>query len=561
VHSIDAWTYSPTRAGVFGISAVVERDQYEAAFQAILRELESLRNQPVPVAELAKAKKQFIAATLATRKTMQGQAQDLGGSWLAADDLNFSERYLATVESLTPRELQRVACAHLGETNRTQYALLPQGAPITVATTPSATAAAPARFWTLPNGLRIAGKEDHRLPFVEFRLVFLGGVLREEPANNGITSLLTRTLLKGTRRRSAEQLAREIESVGGHVDVYGGNNSFGLQLEVMRPDFRLGLEILTDVLRHPQFPENEVERERTIQLAGIRAQHDQMLKSTAQLMRENLFGRQGYGLNTLGTETSVAALRRADLQHAHTRWMRPGNAVLVVAGDIDLDRVRPQIDRALANWPHAPAEPLPDLVSLPASPALRQRVAESRDKRQAVVVVGFPGTTLHHPDRHALELLQEACSDLGSRLFLRIRDELGLAYYVGAQHFAGLVPGYLAFYAGTSPAQAAQLEQELLAETLQLAQNGLSSEELSRAKAKIVGHRKIARQDLGHLAMTMALDELYGLGYAHGDHEDAEVEAVTVADVRRVAAHYLQPHRAVVAMISGSEEDAPADVG
>ncbi len=115
-------------------------------------------------------------------------------------------------------------------------------------------------------------------------------------------------------------------------------------------------------------------------------------------------------------------------------------------------------------------------------------------------------------DRYALDLLQECCSDLGSRLFLRIREQLGLAYYVGAQNFAGLVPGYFAFYTGTEPAKAEQVEKELLKEAELLRTEGLTAEELKRAKAKIIGQKKIARADLGNLASTSALDELYGLG-------------------------------------------------
>jgi zinc protease len=146
-------------------------------------------------------------------------------------------------------------------------------------------------------------------------------------------------------------------------------------------------------------------------------------------------------------------------------------------------------------------------------------------------------------------LLQEACSDLGSRLFLRIREQLGLAYYVGAQNFTGLAPGYFAFYAGTAPDQAARVEQELLEEALTLAREGLSETELRRAKAKILGQKKIARQDLGHLAMITGLDELYGLGYANQDAEEARMEAVTADEIRSVAARYLDPARAVLSLI------------
>ena len=109
---------------------------------------------------------------------------------------------------------------------------------------------------------------------------------------------------------------------------------------------------------------------------------------------------------------------------------------------------------------------------------------------------------MHDADRYALELLQEACSDLGSRLFLRIREKLGLAYYVGAQNFPGLAPGYFAFYAGTEPTKVALVEKELLEEAELLRTEGLTAEELKRAKAKIIGQKKISRQDLGGLAIA-----------------------------------------------------------
>ena len=166
-----------------------------------------------------------------------------------------------------------------------------------------------------------------------------------------------------------------------------------------------------------------------------------------------------------------------------------------------------------------------------------------------MLVIGFPGTTMHSDDRYALDLVQECCSDLGSRLFLRIREQLGLAYYVGAQNFAGLVPGYFAFYTGTEPAKAAQVETELLKEAELLRTEGLTAEELKRAKAKIVGQKKISRQDLGNLASTSALDELYGLGWQHGELDDAKYEAVTLEQAKAAAQKYLKPDALVVSIV------------
>src|SRR5664280_494448 len=127
VNSVDAWTYSPGNPGLFGLSAMVDADKFAAARDAMLAEVETMKAALVAPGELSKAVKQFISATLSSRKTMQGQAQDLGGSWLAANDLNFSERYLAAVKRITPAELQRVAREYLVRDNQSLYALLPNG--------------------------------------------------------------------------------------------------------------------------------------------------------------------------------------------------------------------------------------------------------------------------------------------------------------------------------------------------------------------------------------------------------------------------------------------------
>jgi zinc protease len=552
VHSADAWTYSPGNPGLFGMSAMVDADKFAAARDAMLVEVEKMRAAPVAPEELSKAVKQFVSATLASRKTMQGQAQDLGGNWLAANDLNFSERYLASIKRLTPTDLQRVARAHLTPENCTLYALLPTGAaPHTTAVSEVSTANAIQKF-ELPNGLRLLVKEDRRLPFVDFRAVFKGGVLGETVQNNGITQLTGKLLLKGTQTRSAEQIAKEIETVGGTIDSYGGNNSFGVNAEVLSSDFSTGLNLLADVLLNPTFPEPPLEREREVQLAGIRAQKDNLLQSGSKAMRRALFGESGYGLDALGNEASVEAIRVADVKSFHEKFARPNNCVLAIYGDITAESVRAAVEKAFGSWKRStelenvsrPA-PLSALTSV-------VRVNETRDKKQAVLLIGFRGTTLENPDRYPLELLQEACSDLGSRLFIRIREKLGLAYYVGAQNFVGLAPGYFAFYVGTMPEKAELVEKELLIEADLLRLEGLTAEELKRAKAKVVGQKKISRQDLGTLAMSTALDELYGLGYAHSETEDALFEAVTLDQVKAVAEKYLKPNALVIAVVKPS---------
>ena len=556
VHHVDAWTYSPGNTGLFGISAMADGEKFSAARDAVLAEVEKMKTSPVSAGELAKAMKQFIMATLATRKTMEGQAQNLGSNWLAANDLNFSERYLAAVKRVRPDDVLRVTREYLTAENRTLYALLPTG------TAPKSTLAIeekndqPIQKFELPNGLRLLVKEDHRLPFIELRAMFQGGVLAETREDNGITQLTSRMLLKGTSHRSARDIATEIESVGGSIDSYGGNHSFGVNLETLSSDFETGLDLLADVLLNPIFPADVLEREREVQIADIYAQKDNLLKSASLAMRRALFGSAGYGLDSNGREETVAKLKAGNLKSFHKKLATPGNCVITIYGDVETAEVKSAVEKAFGGWKAGPA--VKELMHIPsAAPApLVQRAEETREKKQAVIVVGFPGTTTYDEDRYALDLLQESCSDLGSRLYLRIREQLSLAYYVGALHFAGLAPGYFAFYAGTEPTKAGLVEEEMLKEARLLRTEGLTPEELKRAKAKIIGQKKIARQELGHLASTTGLDELYGLGYQNSEREDTKYEAVTLEQIKAIAQKYLKPDALVVAVVK--PEEAPA---
>jgi zinc protease len=548
-HHVDAWTYNPGSTGLFGMSAVADGDKFEAAREAMLAEIEKIKAHSVSSDELQKALKQFISATLATRKTMEGQAQNLGGNWLAANDLNFSERYLATVKRVTIADVQRVARHYLSPENRTLYALLPNGTAPRIKVNVETNADHAIQKIELPNGLRLLVKEDSRLPFVEFRAVFQGGVLAETAENNGITMLLAKMLIKGTLTRSAERIATEIESVGGHIDSYGGNNSFGVNAEVLSSDFATGLDLLADVILNPIFPAEELNREIEVQVASLQARKDELLKCASLAMRRALFGNAGYGLDSLGTEETITKLQAAHLKMFHQKFTVPNNCVLAIFGDVKVADVKTAVEKAFGNWKSNPAAALAiSDFRFPISDSPK-RVEETRDKKQAVLVIGFPGTTMRSEDKYALEILQECCSDLGSRLFLRIREQLGLAYFVGAQNFAGIVPGYFAFYTGTEPTKAAQVETELLKEAELLRTEGLTEEELKRAKAKIIGQKKIARADLGNLASTSALDELYGLGWQRAELDDAKYEAVTLEQAKAAAQKYLRTAALVVSIV------------
>jgi zinc protease len=325
----------------------VDDEKFFAVRDVMLIEVWKIFSAPVAPEELSKAVKQFVSATLASRKTMQGQAQDLGGNWLAANDLNFSERYLAAIKRLTPADLQRVARAYLAPENCTLYALLPTGtAPKTTSQAEAASTHAIQKF-EFPNGLRLLVKAHHRLSFVQR---VSGGVLAEGyPHKQSSVDMRDCCSKKGTRT-ARRQIAQQIETIGGTIDSYGGNNSFGVNAEVLSSDFSTGLNLLADVLLNPTFPEPALEREREVQLASIRAQKDHLLQSGSKAMRRALFGEIGYGLDALGSESSVENIQVADVKAFHQKFARPNNCVLAVYGDINSEVVREAVEKAFKNW-------------------------------------------------------------------------------------------------------------------------------------------------------------------------------------------------------------------
>lgn len=548
-HSVDAWTYSPGSPGLIGISGVADGAKCAGAWKAILAEVERAQEKGFAEEELEKAKKIFLAETLGAKKTMQGQAQDLGENWMAAHDLEFSDRYLDRVKTLTVEDVRQAAQQYLTEPNRTLAALLPPGAKTAAKTTAKTHPQNAIQLDELDNGLRLLTKEDHRLPFVELRAVFRAGVLAETAETNGLTRLTAKLLLKGAGQRDADAIVDAIESVGGQVKTYGAGNSFGISIEVLREDLPLGLEILSNLILRPAFAEDQLERERVAQLAAIQSQNDQILQVGFRTARQALFGASGYGLDALGAVQSVQNLRLPQIRNFFNAYRSPQNCVLAVFGDIATGAVHAEVNRLLnaGQWPKQRSP----VFSKPKPHLIRDlQVRRTVDKKQAVVIIAAQSATFLDKKRYALDLLQEACSDLGSRLFLRIRDKLGLAYYVGAHHVPGLIPGFFAFYAGTSPENAVRVDQELSQEIQSLCQDGLGEAELKRVKAKVLGQKKIARQNLGGVALVTALDELYGLGYKRWEEEEAEYQAVALEDVCAAANTCFHPNRTVHTLIA-----------
>ena len=553
VQSVSAAAYTPNDPGLFYVAASLEPGKRAETEKEVLAGIRKLAAQPVSPAELAKAKKIALSSQLSSLKTMAGQASDIGSNETVMGDLEFTRHYLQRVATLTAADLQTVARKYLRDENLSVVSVNPPGTLGKLTSAKTGRAGIEVKRFELPNGLRLLVREDHRLPFVNFYGVCKGGVLTETEANNGVTALMSRLLLKGTRSRSAEQIADEIESGGGGIGASGGNNSFSISVEVLNADFNKALGVLADVWMHPAFPEAAVAREKQIQLGAIKSEKEQPTSMASKLLRRSLFGAHPYHMTSNGTEASVAKLTRADVAAQHDRLVVPANMVLTICGDVKADEVRKAVEKQFGRLKSARAG---DVLSKnpPAAPLAKTvRVEEIAPREQAVIFIGYQGVTVANPDRFAMEVLNEGLSGLSSPLFRRLRDELALCYYTGASQMPGLDPGYFMFYIGTEPAKAGLAEAELLKEIARIREGGLAAGDLARARAKLVSEKKIAFQSNADFAAEIALDELYGLGYKFYQDYEKRYDAVTAADIQRVARKYFGD-AAAIAIVRPAEK-------
>jgi zinc protease len=537
VHSIESGVFSLQTDGVFVIQALCDPGQRLAVEKEALALVERIKETGGTQAELEKARRAMLAGQLAGLSTARGQASDLGSNWLLTRNINFSKDYLDAIARVTTADLKRVARDYLRADSLNVTSLNPIGTLTAKGGVEREGVRSEVKKFVLSNGLRLLVREDPRLPLVSMYAAFRGGLLAEKPESNGITRLLSRALLKGTKNRTAAQIAEQIESVGGRLGSDNGNNSFSVSVEVMKPDLALGLEVLADILQNPVFPEKEVELEKAAQIATIKAEDEQITSVAKNVLREKLFDKHPYALRASGRAESVEKLSSADLRAFKDEYIVAQNGVLAVFGDVKAEEVLKLVERNFGTMP-AGKLALSD-PPRPVAPATPLSVVEERNKQQAVVMIGYPGSDVLSPDRTLLDLLNEASNDLGSRFFNRIREQMGLAYFVGAGNFAGLAPGSFVFYLGTDPKKVDAVAAELQNEINGLSKDGLTEEELARAKRKLLGAEAIRNQSNSTFAASVAVDELVGLGFDNYLRRRNQVESATVADIRNAAAKYF----------------------
>lgn len=552
VHEIDAWSITAKDPGVFGFSATFEPTNEAAVISAIQEEVDGWAAGGFSNEELEKAKRAVLVGELGGLQTMNGQAYSYGSGEFYAADPSFSERYLENIQGVDAGKLKDAVQRYLSSANRTLVVLSPKASAETASPTQPAAARTNVQKVTLAGGTPLIVREDHRLPFVFFCAALKGGLLTETETNNGITTLMSDLLTRGTVAHTAQEIAQTVERLGGSLSPFCGRNSFGLQAFCLSQDADTFMALFSDCLLNSTFPEDETEKQKLVQLSTIQQQREQPFFAAEEALRQTLFPNHPYRWTPQGSRETVQSLNRDALaSHFRQQFVR-SNLVFAIFGDITKEQAQQLAERYLSEIPDGPA---PQFQSAQPRPALPCRSKRREPKEQTILLVGYPGVDLKDPRVDALTVIETALSGLSSDLSTAVREKRGLVYYVGAFDRPTIEPGLFALYAGTREETAGEVEKLMDAETARLAKKGLRDDEIERAKKQILAAQDMSLQDNGTLAQTCALNELYGLGYDYNFKFEERMQAVTADCVRETAASIFKPGLRAVSLVLPGKSD------
>jgi zinc protease len=546
-HYTGAGAWAVTDRGMFSVDAECDAEDLAKVEESLNGVLNQIKADGCTQDELDKAVRATLSHQLRTRATTRGIASSLAHSWLSSGNLDQDTAYLEKISALTIEDVTNAARKYLIDSTLSRVSLHPEGSLTKQSGNASSAKREAAQRFELSNGMTLLVGENPKLPLVSTRIQFLAGVPVETAALSGVTQITAQWLSKGTEKHTDEQIAAMLEDRGGSLLANGDAHRLFVGADVMKGDEGLAFGLLSELLTHPAFPAAHLPKIKKRQQASIREEQEDPLTVALRRARKEIFAGLPFENTALGTPASVEAL---DLDACRVLWqsaVQGRNGVISVFGDVNAADIRTQMEQHFGSLPSGAKSQAGFTAYTPTAPPLRADL--TLDKEQGVLVIGFPTVGLQDEAAAVLTIIDEACSDMGSRLFLRIREELGLAYYVGAQAFHALGAGAFYFYVGTDPAKLDLVETELRKEIADLAKNGLSAEELQRAKTTWKSSWLRQQQGNGAMADALGWDELNALGFAHHAALPAKMQAITQEQTRETAARFLTDAKAFVVRV------------
>ncbi len=391
-----------------------------------------------------------------------------------------------------------------------------------------------------PNGLTLLVKRNTANEVVVVNAFAGMGALYESTRERGISKLMQRVLIKGTTTRSAQDIVYQTESLGASISSNIVNyNSGTVSLKTTLTGFDTGFEIFLDTLMNPDFSEKEVAKEKALMVQELKASTDRPVGEAYQNFLKLFYGNSPLGMTPDEIAGNVAGMTRDDLLGWYKKIYQPANLVISVVGDVEPQKIEATLAKTLGGWGKG-GKPGPEEVSAQTRTENRQLI-RSRNSQAIFMILGFPAPQIGEADYPVMSVIHYIMgSDMGSRLFVELRDKKGLAYTVSTGYEAANYSSYLYTFMATAPGNYQAAKAGILKEFSRLTTEPVSLRELDMAKIALKGGYLMEHETNSAQNYFLGSYELSGLGYSFDEDYPKLIDEVSAADIQRVASKYFQ---------------------
>jgi predicted Zn-dependent peptidase len=402
------------------------------------------------------------------------------------------------------------------------------------------------RRQVLPNGLTIITEQMQHIRSASIGIWLQTGSRDEDAAWNGISHFIEHMLFKGTEHRTAEEIARQVDSIGGNMDAFTAKECICFNVKVLDEHLPVALEILSDLVLHPVFDSNDITRERGVILEEIKMDEDNPDYLVHEIFTQNFWKDHPLGKPILGTKETVKKFERATVLDTYSHRFAPGNIIVSAAGNLDHDRF---VELVTKHFEHMKPRkngfhsPVPKIVS---KITLRNKKA----LEQVQLCLGVPSHPIAHEKRHAGYILNTLLGGgMSSRLFQNIRERQGLVYSIYSDLNPYRDTGCLAVYAGTSRESASKVVHSVVSEFHKLKAEPVPADELRRSKDQLKGSLMLSLESSSARMSNLARQEMYFDRFYDLDELIAKIEAVTVEDLTSLANEFFNTDSVAVTIL------------
>ncbi|MBX2997861.1 MAG: insulinase family protein [Caldilineaceae bacterium] len=405
----------------------------------------------------------------------------------------------------------------------------------------------------LENGITVLVRHNPAAPVVVLDGFLPAGSIHEPAGKAGLSGFTASMLTRGSERYDFDTFNEIVESVGASVSAGGGTHVTSFSTESLSEDFPQMLTLLADILRHPVFPAEQVERVRGQRLVRLQEREQSTRSVASRRFSEAIYGDHPYGVPNAGYPETISAISREEMVDFHARRYTPNGAIVVVSGDIgEPERVVDLIRQHLGDWQGPPADQMLPPIR-PGNEIHREFIAMP-GKVQSDIVIGCLAVARSDPDYYAVQVANQILGRFGlmGRLGEIVREKQGLAYYSYSILYADLGIGPWMAMAGVNPIKVDLAVESILHEFARLGAEPVSAEELADSQANMTGSLPLKLETNEGVSSILLSMEWYGLGLDYIHTYADRINAVTIEDVQRVAHTYLRPN-AYTLVVAGPE--------